>query len=172
MKFKKKQKVVLPDFKTKIRIIAFTIAIILQSCQYFEKKESKDVLLKKELKRIDWKDVDEYPSFGNCDIFDTKNQQKQCFFEFLNSQIQHKLDSVTKFDSHKKIDTILLKIVITPNSKLIYKLHSTDSLSRSHAFLDSILKTPTMQFYNLKPALKRGIPVQIQFETKIRGNKI
>lgn len=161
-----------PNLKTKIRILAFTIAIIFQSCQYFEKKDSKEILLQKELKRIDWNDVDEYPSFGNCDIFDTKNQQKQCFFEFLNSEIQHKIDSVTKFDRYKKIGTILLKVVITPNSKLIYELHSNDSLSRNHVFLDSILKTPTMQFNNLKPALKRGIPVQIQFETKIRSNKI
>ena len=57
------------------------------SCNYFDKQvPTEKELLNKELKEIDWKEVDEYPSIVDCEKLTDENQRKQCFFEFLASR--------------------------------------------------------------------------------------
>jgi hypothetical protein len=44
-------------------------------------------IIEKELKAINWKEVDEYPSFADCDKLDNKTKRQQCF-EYLTELIQ------------------------------------------------------------------------------------
>jgi hypothetical protein len=85
--------------------------VLLQSCQYFEKQvpNEKD-LLDKELKEINWNEVDEYPSVANCEKLTDANLRKQCFFEFLTTEIQDRLNVDTLSILFPKLDTIEVKV--------------------------------------------------------------
>jgi hypothetical protein len=70
-------------------LLLFLVFLFFSSCQYFEKQvPSEKELLKKELKAINWKEVDEYPSFADCDKLDNKTKRQHVFFEYLTELIQ------------------------------------------------------------------------------------
>ena len=76
--------------------VLVSLAFALTSCSYFEKQvPNEQELLQKELKAINWNQVDEYPSIAECEKLTDPTQRKQCFFEFLSSTIQQKLDTDT-----------------------------------------------------------------------------
>ncbi|MEO0060382.1 MAG: hypothetical protein RLZZ312_2029, partial [Bacteroidota bacterium] len=129
--------------------------------------QSKETLLKKELNSIDWNDVDEYPSIANCDVLETKAQQRQCFFEYLKANVQKKLDSVLNSKPSKEVDSLNIEISILPNSQVVYDYNDADLEIKSEINLDSVFLLETFQFKKLEPALKRGIPVKIQFEIPV-----
>jgi len=70
---------------------------------------SEKELLQKELKAINWKEVDEYPSFVDCDNLDNKSQRELCFFEYLTELIQQKLSSDTLSILYPELDTSRLR---------------------------------------------------------------
>jgi len=59
------------------------LLIFLQSCQYFEKQvPTEKELLEKQIKEINWKEVDEYPSIADCEAISDSALRKQCFLNF------------------------------------------------------------------------------------------
>ena len=70
----------------------FILIICLTSCDYFDKKkvDSQDIV-KEELETFNWNEVDEYPSFDNCNSSDTKALRKQCFQTTLTNHITSQL---------------------------------------------------------------------------------
>ena len=76
-------------------LILFPVLFLAQSCQFFDNKvPSKEELLKKELKQINWNEVDEFPSVAECEQIEDKNLRKQCFFEFLAQTIQENFQQI------------------------------------------------------------------------------
>jgi len=125
---------------------------------------SKEILLKKELKSIDWNEVDEYPSVQDCELLENKAEQKQCFFDFLVAQIQDKLDADTLSILYPELDTIEVKVTVFANSKLLFEPQfPRDSLRFDVIKIDSILKSRLVNFPKINPAIKRGFPVKTQF---------
>ncbi|MEM0541699.1 hypothetical protein WFZ85_03660 [Flavobacterium sp. j3] len=148
--------------KKLLPLIAF---LLLQSCQYFEKNvpNEKD-LLEKQMKEIDWKEVDEYPSVTDCEKLTDKELQKQCFFDFLTATIQEKLAVDTLSSLFPKLDTIEVKVTVFPNSMLEFEPQfPQDSVAYDTIKIDSILKARLVDFPQINPAIKRGIPVKTQF---------
>ncbi|MBC7606318.1 MAG: hypothetical protein H7199_05100, partial [Burkholderiales bacterium] len=91
----------------KIIGILFLGSLLFSSCQYFDKQvPSKEQLLNEQLKSINWKVVDEFPSVANCDSIADKTQKQQCFFEFLTQLIQQKLSADTLSVLYPTLDTI------------------------------------------------------------------
>ena len=125
---------------------------------------SEKELLKKELKAINWKEVDEYPSLQDCEKIDNKSQKQQCFFEVLTQLIQEKLSIDTLSLLYPKLDTIEVKVTIFPNSTIQFEPQfPKDSLGYDRIKIDSILKVRLVDFPKVNPAIKRGIPVKTQF---------
>lgn len=148
----------------KIILIFLLAPLLFNSCQYLEKQvPSQEELLKKELSTINWKEVDEYPSFSSCDSIFAKAEKKQCFFNYLTQLIQEKLnvDTLTVLDPH--LDTINVKVTVFANSTMQFEPELVDSLSYNAPKIDSILKVHLIDFPKVNPAIKRGIPVKIQF---------
>ena len=139
--------------------------VLMQSCQIFDKQvPDEKELLKKELKAINWNQVDEYPTIENCEQLADKTKRKQCFFEFMAQTIQQKLnvDSVTI--AHPKSDTIQVLVTVLTDATLEFKSRFVqDSLVFSQQKVDSILKLKLINFPKINPAIKRGIPVKAQF---------
>lgn len=143
----------------------FLVFILFNSCQYFDKQvPSEKELLQKELKAINWKEVDEYPSVVDCEKIDNKQQRQQCFFEILTRLIQEKLSSDTLSVLYPELDTIEVKVTIFPNATMQFEPQfPKDSVAYDRIKIDSILKTRLVDFPKVNPAIKRGIPVKTQF---------
>ena len=125
---------------------------------------SEKDLLQKELKAINWKQVDEYPSVADCENIDNKVQRQQCFFEVLTQLIQQKLSIDTLSVLYPKLDTIEVKVTIFPNATMQFEPQfPKDSVACDRIKIDSILKARLVDFPKVNPAIKRGVPVKTQF---------
>lgn len=151
--------------KTLKHYYLFLVLILFTSCHYFEKQvPSEKELLEKELKAINWKEVDEYPSFKDCDKLGTKKERQQCFFEYLSQLIQEKLSLDTLSILYPELDTIEVKVTIFPNAKMKFEPQfPKDSVAYDTIKIDSILNARLVDFPKVNPAIKRGIPVKTQF---------
>lgn len=143
----------------------FLALILLNSCQFFDKQiPSEKELLQKELKAINWKEVDEYPSVVDCDKIVDKKQRQQCFFEVLTQLIQEKLSVDTLTNLYPDLDTIEVKVTVFPNATMKFEPQfPKDSVTYDTVKIDSILQARLVDFPKINPAIKRGIPVKTQF---------
>ena len=148
----------------KLILILYLSPFLFSSCQYFDKRvPSKEQLLQEQLKSINWKEVDEYPSVANCDSVKDKDQKKQCFFEFLTQLIQQKLNTDTLAVLYPELDTINFKVTVLANATMKFEPQIRDTLSYNTSKIDSIIKSRLVDFPKVNPAIKRGIPVKTQF---------
>ena len=143
----------------------YILLLMFASSQYFEKQvPSEKELLQKELKSINWKEVDEYPSLVDCESVTDKKQQQQCFFERLTQLIQEKLSVDTLAALYPELDTIEVKVTVFPNATLQFEPQfPKDSVAYDTIKIDSILRARLVGFPKVNPAIKRGIPVKTQF---------
>ena len=147
------------------QICVFLGFLMLMSCEYFNvKKTSSDAILKEELQTFNWNEVDEFPSFSECDKIKDQRMQKQCFFEFLTQTIQEKLSSDTLTTLYPELDTIEVKVTVFPNSTMKFEPQfPKDSTAYDSIKVDSILQSRLVNFPKVYPATKRGLPVKTQF---------
>jgi hypothetical protein len=158
---------ILVQFKNKTlkHYYFFLLFILFASCQYFEKQvPSEKELLQKELKAINWKEVDEYPSFIDCDKLEEKTQRQQCFFDYLTQLIQEKLRVDTLSALYPELDTIEVKVTVFPDARMQFEPQfPKDSVAYDTIKIDSILHARLVNFPKVNPAIKQGIPVKTQF---------
>lgn len=147
----------------------FILLLFLNSCQYFEKKvPSEKELLQKELKSINWKEVDEYPTVAECETISDKKQRQKCFFEVMSQLIQEKLNVDSLSILYPDLDTIQVKVTVFPNSKMKFEPEfQKDSVVYDTIRIDSILHARLVDFPKVNPAIKRGLPVKTQFTLPI-----
>lgn len=143
----------------------FIILLFFNSCQYFEKKvPSEKELLQKELKSINWKEVDEYPTVTECETINDKKQRQKCFFDVMSQLIQEKLNVDSLSILYPDLDTIQVKVTVFPNSKMKFEPEfQKDSVAYDTIRIDSILHSRLVDFPKVNPAIKRGLPVKTQF---------
>jgi hypothetical protein len=141
------------------------LIVVLQSCNYFEKQvPSEKDLLDQQIKEINWKEVDQYPSIADCEQLTNSQQQKNCFFEFMASAIQKKLSVDTLKILFPKLDTIEVKVTVNSDSSMQFEPQfPRDTVAYDTIKIDSILKIKLVDFPKVNPAIKRGIPVKTQF---------
>lgn len=147
------------------KALALLLLFLISSCQYLGGEvPSKKELLDKELNAINWNEVDEFPSFSECDKIKDERMQNQCFFEFLTQTIQEKLSSDTLASLYPELDTIEVKVTVFPNSSMKFEPQfPKDSTTYDTIKIDSILKSRLVNFPKVNPATKRGLPVKTQF---------
>lgn len=150
--------------KKTIQLLFLLLAI--QSCQYFEKQvPDEKELLEQELKKINWDEVDEFPSVLQCDTIKDAAIKKQCFFDYMAQTIQDRIGIDTLRIEYPKIDTINVKITINTDSSLQFETQYTnDSIALADKTkIDSILMSRLSDFPKVEPAIKRGVKVKTQF---------
>ncbi|WP_430614257.1 hypothetical protein [Flavobacterium sp. JP2137] len=143
----------------------FILLLFLSGCGWSDKKiPNGDLLLKEELEKIDWTQVDAYPSVDLCDSLLDEAQRKQCFFDYLTVRLQEKLQLDSLTSRHPKIDTIEVRITVFPDAHLEFEpYYVSDSLRFRSQEIDSLLQLRLVNFPEITPAIKRGIPVKTQF---------
>lgn len=116
------------------------------------------------MEAIDWKEVDRYPSFSNCDNILEKPEQKDCFINTISSQLYRSVNHEGMIATRKVYDTV----------KVNFEVSSSGQLSILEIKIDTLLKKefPNLEMWLLQsidslqpvaPAYKRGIPVKTQF---------
>ena len=148
----------------KIIPILFLSLLFFNSCRFFDTVPSKEVLLQKELQSINWNEVDEFPSVSDCEKITDEIMSRQCFFDFLTTAIQEKLNVDTLSILYPQLDTIEVKVTVFPDSSLKFEPQfPKDSVAYDTIKIDSILHARLVDFPKVNPAIKRGIPVKTQF---------
>ncbi|MCZ8330112.1 MAG: hypothetical protein O9282_02235 [Flavobacterium sp.] len=149
----------------KFIVFLFLSNLFFTSCQLFDKKvPNEKELLDKQLKEINWKEVDELPSVSDCEKISDENVRKQCFFDFLTATIEQKLAIDTLRTLYPQLDTIEVKVTVFPDSKISFEPQfPQDSVAYDTIRIDSILRARLIDFPKISPAIKRGIPVKTQF---------
>lgn len=136
------------------------------SCQYFEKQvPDEQELLEQELKKINWEEVDDFPSVLQCDTIKDVEIKKQCFFDYITQTIQERINIDTLRVEYPEIDTINVKITVNPDSSLQFETQfQNDSIPLADKTkIDSILTSRLSDFPKVEPAIKRGVKVKTQF---------
>ncbi len=147
------------------KILFYFLFLTTISCQYFEKKvPDEKELLEQELKKINWNEVDEFPSVLQCDTIKDAEIKKHCFFDCLAQIIQERIGIDTLQILYPEMDTIEVKVTINPDASLQFEPQSLkDSVAYDKIKIDSILTARLSDFPKVEPAIKRGIKVKTQF---------
>lgn len=144
----------------------FFLLLVFNSCQYFVKQvPNEKELLEQELKKINWDEVDEFPSVLQCDTIKDAEIKRQCFFDYMAQTIQERIGIDTLRIEYPEIDTINVKITINPDSSLQFETqYQNDSIPiADKTKIDSILNSRLSDFPKIEPAIKRGVKVKTQF---------
>ncbi len=141
----------------------------LASCGFFESKEKKtQKLVEKELREIDFNDVDDYPLFDDCDETATKEQQKKCFEEQLLSHLSMALNEFEFTADKKTKDTVFLDFIIENDGSIpILNIENKEALGEQVYEFENVITNSINSLPRLEPALKRGVPVRAKFRVPI-----
>ena len=152
--------------KVKNWLVLVVLYVSFQSCQFFEtEKISSETFLKDEIKSINWKDVDQYPIFLNCDTFTEKKQQKSCFESTLSAHLYQVINSENTMVTNELNETLVLDFLVDEKGKLAITSMKIDSLLKVQipSLAANIIEgIKTLQ--PIAPAYKRGIPVKTTFK--------
>ncbi len=136
------------------------------SCSYFLPKENKP---KTQIDTIiDYTTIDAYPILPECDEIASKELQKACFYKFLTKRVQKKITQINLESNLKSNDTISIKFIV--NSKgltYIKSIQASERIKNEFKNLDSIITASFNDLPQMKPALKRGIPVKTEYSIPI-----
>ncbi|MBT3587773.1 MAG: hypothetical protein HN507_03895 [Flavobacteriaceae bacterium] len=151
--------------KIKNWLVLVVLYVSFQSCQFFEtEKISSETFLKDEIKSINWKDVDQYPIFLNCDTFTEKKEQKSCFESTLSAHLYQVINSEKMRVTSDLNETFVLDFLVDEKGKLAITSMKIDSLLKVQI---PLLATTIMEgiktLQPIAPAYKRGIPVKTTF---------
>lgn len=151
------------------RIIFLFSIVLLTSCNYFEQKKvySED-LVEEELKSISFNDVDDFPSFENCDDISNKADRKRCFETTLISHVNTYLTEQTIIVSKDLTDTVSITFEVAKTGDIEIVEVDMNSESRLQIdALDSLIHHSIKTLPKIYPAIKRGQAVKTRFKLPI-----
>lgn len=147
-------------------LVLIIFSILFQSCQLFEtEKISSETFLEDEIKSINWKDVDQYPIFKNCEGLTEKIQQKSCFETTLSSHIYQSINSENTIVTSDLNETLVVDFIVDEKGKLSVTSMKVDSLLKAQIpLLETQIVNGIDSLQPIAPAYKRGIPVKTTFK--------
>lgn len=150
--------------------VYLSIFLILSSCDYFEtEKVTADEILQEELQSFNWNEVDQYPTFDNCNSITDKVASKQCFENTLRKEINRFLGQQIIIVDEDVSDTIILTIEIDKTGNLgIQKIDMSSTTRKLLPQLDSLLHHSFDSLPKVYPAIKRNQQVTTQFQLPIQ----
>jgi len=151
------------------RSVVFFMLIGLVSCKYFYvEKTTSRAIVEGELKTINWKDVDVYPSFAICDSVNGKYEKKNCFQYRLKKQILDALEKEIITVSKDVNDTVNLKFHLSEKGKLSLHELKMDSVTLEEIpNLEFIIEKSLDSLPEIYPAIKRMMQVKTEFSLPI-----
>jgi hypothetical protein len=150
-------------------IISLFFLVLFFSCELnINKKISVDEILDEEWRTFNWSDVDEYPSFSNCDSLQNLSLKKECFITTLSDQISEDLIINTKTVNRTIQDTVMLRFVISKNGQItLEELIVDKNIIDLKATINSSFESSIDKLPKIFPAIKRGQQVKVKFSLPI-----
>ena len=113
---------------------------------------------------IDFSQVDSYPKFSNCNELLEKSKEVNCFSKELNLFLDKALKNNIALLRKMNTDKINLYISIDRKGNLLI-----DSLKHNDTTSNKLIKSINKKTsaLNVQPALKRGIPVKVNFKMPV-----
>lgn len=145
--------------------IFLPLLLLATSCQFFEtEKVSSEEIYNQEMETIDWKDVDNYPAFSNCENFLEKPEQKECFINTITTQLYKSISHEDMVAVRDVYDTVKVNFEVSSRGELSIREIKMDSLlEKEFPNLEKWLLESIDSLQLVAPAYKRGIPVKTQF---------
>ncbi len=142
-----------------------SLLLLATSCQFFEtEKVSSEKIYNEEMQTIDWKDVDRYPSFSNCENTLEKPEQKDCFINTISSHLYKSISHEDMVATHEVYDTVKVNFEVSSSGKLsILEIKMDTVLQKEFPNMETWLLQSIDSLKPVAPAYKRGIPVKTQF---------
>ena len=152
-----------------MRYIISLFLVIFFSCELnINKKISVNEILDEEWRTFNWSDVDEYPSFSNCDSLQTLSLKKECFIETLSNQISKDLIINTKTVNRTIQDTVMLRFLISKNGEItLEELIVDKNIIDLKEIINSSFESSIDKLPKIYPAIKRGQQVKAKFSLPI-----
>lgn len=148
------------------RILLGVFILIFVGCKNFKtKKVSSDELVVKELRQINWKDVENYPSFPACENLVEKKAQQDCFEKNMTRYLYKGLQTQQAFVVDSIDQKLWMRISISATGKpAIDSLNIPMELKTQLPKLAQWLHEAVDSLPKIYPAQKRGIPVATSFK--------
>ncbi len=151
------------------QIIAIFILLIFTSCDFLSPDRS--MLQDQEIlsTEVDYNTVDVYPLFRACNNCDAYEKQNLCFENVLVNNLEKTLNKNEIVAKKDVFGPVFIDLLISKTGKInITKVNTSQEIRASVPEIDSILKKGVEKLpVIIQPALKRGIPVEVQFRLQI-----
>ena len=147
------------------RLFLVFLCILTTSCQFFEtEKISSEEIFEDEIKTINWRDVDRYPSFPNCRDHLEKLEQRDCFITTISSHLYKTISQEDMVAVQEIYDTVKVNFEVGSSGRLsIIKIELDSLLQKEFPDLEMWILNSVNSLQPVAPAYKRGIPVKTQF---------
>ncbi len=147
------------------RLLLVIFLLMATSCQFFEtEKISSEAIFEDEMETINWKDVDQYPSFPDCKNEIDKAVQKNCFINTISSQLYENISNENMVAVREIYDTVKVKFEVNVSGRLsILEIKMDTLLQKEFPDLEMLIFNSVDSLQPVAPAYKRGIPVKTQF---------
>lgn len=123
------------------------------------------------MQAINWNDVDDYPTFSDCDGATTNQEKKACFENHLYTLLSAHLKEQHIIVTEDVSDTVILKIHIDKAGRFTIKNIEMDTLTEAQIpQLDSILRHSFDSLPKIYPAIKRSQQVATEFSLPVIVN--
>lgn len=147
------------------RLLLIIFLFTTTSCQFFEtEKVSSEEIFEDEIETINWKDIDQYPSFSSCENLMDKPAQKECFISTISSHLYQDISTKDMIAVREVYDTIKVKFEVGVSGRLsILEIKIDSLLDKEFPTLENVILQSIDSLQPIAPAYKRGIPVKTQF---------
>jgi len=151
------------------QIIAIFILLFFTSCDFFSPDRSMPQDQEFLSMEVDYNTVDVYPLFRACNNCDAYEKQNLCFESVLVNNLEKTLNKNEIVAKKDVFGPVFIDLLISKTGKIkITKINTSQEIRASIPEIDSILKKGVEKLpVIVQPALKRGIPVEVQFRLQI-----
>ena len=146
--------------------LSFCLLLIV-SCSYFDEKSKREPIQEVDT-IVDFNSVDAFPLFPNCKDIPSREKQQICFQLEIAQHIYASLKEYKLNAKEVVYDTILVKLKVDILGKTsLSEIQISTKTSQLFPEFDSILKVSLNNLPRLEPAIKRNMPVNIEFTLPI-----
>lgn len=145
------------------------ICMLFAGCNFFNtEKIPSESFYEEEIKTITWNEVDVLPTFSECTSASEKQEQQACFLKVFKRTIVSHLDAEALKTHHSILDTLYLNLKVTHEGAIeLLHFEADSTLLYRMPDLEQKITTSIQQLPEVAPALKRGIPVTMQWKFPI-----
>ena len=146
--------------------LVFILGFCLISCDFFQKKKIDRSQLIDTI--IDFNSVDMFPLFPDCEGIPSQEKQRVCTQIKLSEHLYSSLHAAKIVTLRRVNDTVYLKLNVNELGKVsLVNIKASTELIQKIPKMDSLILNGVQKLPNLKPAIKRGIPVATEFTLSI-----